>query len=152
MRILIVGAGIAGLSARRVLARHGFTVKVVERNPSAGLGGAGLFLPGNGVRALCDLGLQDGLFQKSHAVTAQRFYDEKGRLLTEIDANAYWRAVAPCRAIRRSDLWRLLNDGWSRATLISGGLSTSQTASTAAVSSLWTGVWKSSTSSSAPTG
>ena len=111
MRILIVGAGIAGLAARRALVRRGFTVKVIERNPSAGLGGAGLFLPGNGVRALCDLGLQEGLFRLSYPVNAQRFYDERGRLLTAVDTNAYWRGVAPCRAIRRSDLWHLLNDG-----------------------------------------
>jgi len=111
MRILIVGAGIAGLAARRALVRRGFSVKVIERNRSAGLGGAGLFLPGNGVRALCDLGLRDGLFLLSHPVNAQRFYDERGRLLTEVDTNAYWQRVAPCRAIRRSDLWQLLNDG-----------------------------------------
>jgi 2-polyprenyl-6-methoxyphenol hydroxylase-like FAD-dependent oxidoreductase len=110
MRILIVGAGIAGLSARRALAQRGFSVKVVERNPAAGLGGAGLFLPGNGVRALCDLGLEDNLFRLSHAVNAQRFYDERGRLLTAVDTNAYWQGVAPCRAIRRSDLWQLLNE------------------------------------------
>lgn len=111
MRILIVGAGLAGLAARRALIRLGFTVKVIERNRSAGFGGAGLFLPGNGVRALCDLGLREGLFRLSHPVNAQRFYDERGRLLTAVDTNDYWREVAPCRAIRRSDLWRLLNDG-----------------------------------------
>lgn len=110
MRILIVGAGIAGLATRRALVRRGFTVKLIERNPSAGLGGAGLFLPGNGVRALCDLGLREGLLRLSHPVNAQRFHDETGRLLVEVDTNDYWRDVAPCRAIRRSDLWQLLNE------------------------------------------
>ncbi|AJY45551.1 FAD-dependent monooxygenase [Martelella endophytica] len=115
MRILIVGAGIAGLAARRALVRRGFSVKIVERNPSAGLGGAGLFLPGNGVRALCRLGLGAELFRLSHAVNAQRFHDERGRLLTSVDTNRYWRDVAPCRAIRRSDLWQLLDDGMEPA-------------------------------------
>lgn len=110
MRILIVGAGIAGLAARRALVRRGFTADVIERNSAAGAGGAGLFLPGNGVRALCDLGLRDGLFRLSHPVNAQRFHDETGRLLTEVDTNQYWSNVAPCRAIRRSDLWRLLSE------------------------------------------
>lgn len=108
MRILIVGAGIAGLAARRALANRGFSVSLVERNRNAGEGGAGLFLPGNGVRAICDLGLRDEFFRKSHAVNSQRFYDERGRLLTDVDANAYWKDVAQCRAIRRSDLWQLL--------------------------------------------
>ncbi|MDK1374745.1 MULTISPECIES: FAD-dependent oxidoreductase [unclassified Sinorhizobium] len=111
MRVLIVGAGVAGLAARRALVRRGFTVKVIERNRSAGAGGAGLFLPGNGVRALCDLGLREGLFRLSHAVNSQRFYNERGRLLLSVDTNEYWRDVASCRSIRRSDLWQLLNDG-----------------------------------------
>lgn len=108
MRILIVGAGIAGLATRRALLRRGFSVRLVERNQTAGIGGAGLFLPGNGVRAICDLGLRDAFFRISHAVNAQRFYDERGRLLSAVDTNAYWKDVAPCRAIRRSDLWDLL--------------------------------------------
>lgn len=111
MRILIIGAGIAGLAMRRALLRRGFSVDVVERNRSAGTGGAGLFLPGNGVRALGELGLYDDFIRRSHAVNAQRFHDERGRLLTAVDTNLYWRDVAPCRAIKRSDLWELLNGG-----------------------------------------
>lgn len=108
MRILIVGAGIAGLAARRALLDRGCSVRLVERNRQAGFGGAGLFLPGNGVRAICDLGLRDAFFRISHPVNAQRFFDERERLLTAVDTNAYWKDVAPCRAVRRSDLWQLL--------------------------------------------
>lgn len=108
MRVLIMGAGIAGLAARRALLQRGFAVKVVERNRSARIGGAGLFLPGNGVRALGDLGLYDALLERSHAVNAQRFYDERGRLLSAVDTTRYWHDVAPCRTIRRTDLWDLL--------------------------------------------
>lgn len=111
MRILIIGAGIAGLAMRRALVRRGLSVDVVERNRSAGMGGAGLFLPGNGVRALGELGLYDDFIGLSHAVNAQLFHDEHGRLLTAVDTNRYWSDVAPCRAIKRSDLWELLNGG-----------------------------------------
>jgi 2-polyprenyl-6-methoxyphenol hydroxylase-like FAD-dependent oxidoreductase len=115
MRILIVGAGIAGLALRRALVQRGFDVTVVERSRSAGVGGAGLFLPGNGVRALGELGLYDDLIGLSHPVNAQRFHDEQGRLLIAVDTNRYWRDVAPCRAIRRSDLWTMLNAGMDPA-------------------------------------
>lgn len=49
MRILIVGAGIAGLATHRALSLRGFKPTIVDRNPGAGEGGAGLFLPGNSV-------------------------------------------------------------------------------------------------------
>lgn len=57
MRILIVGAGIAGPATHRALSLRGFKPTIVDRNPGPGEGGAGLFLPGNSVRALEQLGL-----------------------------------------------------------------------------------------------
>ena len=43
MRILIVGAGIAGLATHRALSLRGFKPTIVDRNPGPGEGGAGLF-------------------------------------------------------------------------------------------------------------
>lgn len=111
MRILIVGAGIAGLAMHRALSQRGFQARIVERNNFAGAGGAALFLPGNGVRALGELGLHDALLKVSHPIAIQRFFDETGRLLSEIDANVFWRDVAPCRTMKRSALWEVLKEG-----------------------------------------
>lgn len=111
MRILIVGAGIAGLATYRALSQRGFQPRIVERNNLAGVGGAALFLPGNGVRALGELGLRDALMEISYPISYQRFFDEEGRLLSEIDADEFWRGVAPCRSMKRSALWELLKDG-----------------------------------------
>ncbi|MFX8813120.1 hypothetical protein ABTM61_19530, partial [Acinetobacter baumannii] len=69
------------------------------------------FLPGNGVRALGELGLRDALMDISHPIAYQRFFDDEGHLLSEIDANAFWRDVAPCRSMKRSALWALLKQG-----------------------------------------
>lgn len=113
MRILIVGAGIAGLATHRALSQRGFKARIVERSNFAGIGGAALFLPGNGVRALGDLGLFDALMDVSHPIDYQRFLDETGRLLNEIDTNAFWRDVAPCRTLKRAALWDLLKEGVS---------------------------------------
>ena len=52
MRILIVGAGIAGLALAHALRRRGSTPEVVERVSDWQPIGAGLYLPGNAVRAL----------------------------------------------------------------------------------------------------
>jgi len=111
MRILIVGAGIAGLAMHRALAQRGFPARIVERNNFAGVGGAALFLPGNGVRALGELGLRDALLDISHPIAYQRFYDEDGNLLNEIDTNSFWGDVGPCRSMKRSALWDLLKEG-----------------------------------------
>ena len=108
MRTLIVGAGIAGLAMHRALSQRGFQARIVERNSFAGIGGAALFLPGNGVRAIGQLGMEDALLDISHPISRQRFFDEQGRLLNEIDADAFWRDVGPCRTMKRSALWEML--------------------------------------------
>jgi 2-polyprenyl-6-methoxyphenol hydroxylase-like FAD-dependent oxidoreductase len=56
-RILVVGAGIAGLAAARTLTRAGFSVDAVERQPAWDKAGTGIYLPGNAARALRALGL-----------------------------------------------------------------------------------------------
>ncbi|TDR85332.1 FAD-dependent monooxygenase [Enterovirga rhinocerotis] len=110
MRILIVGAGIAGLAACRALSLRGFEPTIVEHNEKAGEGGAGLFLPGNSVRAIGQLGLLEPLLEQSYPITRQRICDENGRLLSAIDTRDVWGAVAPCRSTRRSTLWQILRN------------------------------------------
>lgn len=56
-RILIVGGGIAGLSAAAALHRQGLTPELVERSAVWPAVGAGINLPANGVRVLRALGL-----------------------------------------------------------------------------------------------
>ena len=57
LRILVVGAGIAGLAAARGLRVAGFRPDVVEELPATTIPGAGIYLPGNATRALRLLGL-----------------------------------------------------------------------------------------------
>jgi 2-polyprenyl-6-methoxyphenol hydroxylase-like FAD-dependent oxidoreductase len=117
MRILVVGAGIAGLATHRALSLQGFNVEIVERSRFAGAGGAGLFLPGNSVRAVNNLGLGEALRQISYPIKHQRFCDEDGKVLNSIDTGKFWGSVAPCRALRRADLWELLKSGISEADI-----------------------------------
>jgi FAD binding domain len=63
-RILVVGAGIAGLAAARAPAGAGPLVEVVEREPAWGDMGAGMYLPGNAARALRTLGLEQACRSK----------------------------------------------------------------------------------------
>jgi 2-polyprenyl-6-methoxyphenol hydroxylase-like FAD-dependent oxidoreductase len=111
LQILIVGAGIAGLSLGRALLSRGFSVEIVERATAWPVSGAGLYLPGNGVRAIAALGLADVLMARAARISHQRILDHRGRLLSEIDLERVWGHVGPCLGISRADLHRILLDG-----------------------------------------
>jgi 2-polyprenyl-6-methoxyphenol hydroxylase-like FAD-dependent oxidoreductase len=77
-RILIVGAGIAGLALGRALRVHGLVPEIIERAVSWPDRGAGLYLPGNGVRALGALGLADKVLARAIRMSHQRILDFRG--------------------------------------------------------------------------
>ena len=108
MRILVVGAGIAGLAAARALTRAGQAVEVVERAAGPDRGGAGLYLPGNAVRALRRVGLDE---LAAEPIRAQRILDHRGRLLTDVDLPSFWGPAGPCVGMLRADLHRALAAG-----------------------------------------
>ncbi|MEU8821859.1 FAD-dependent monooxygenase [Actinoplanes sp. NPDC048796] len=108
LRILIAGAGIAGLAAKHALARRGIDADVVERDAVPRITGAGLYLPGNAVRALRDLGLGEQLGERSHPIHRQQLEDERGRVLAELPVSAIWGETGDCVAMRRADLHSLL--------------------------------------------
>jgi FAD-dependent urate hydroxylase len=110
-RILVVGAGIAGLAAARTLARAGFSAEVVEREPAWEETGTGIYLPGNAARALRALGLEQSVSERAVVIPRQRVSDHRGRLLVEVDLAELWDGVGPCLALPRADLHAVLLDG-----------------------------------------
>ena len=110
MRVLVVGAGIAGLALVRALSQRGLTAEVVERENVWQVGGAGLYLPGNAVRALAGLGVGWAVGARANQIGRQRILDHRGRLLAEIDVDRYWEGVGGCVAIQRAALHEVLRD------------------------------------------
>jgi 2-polyprenyl-6-methoxyphenol hydroxylase-like FAD-dependent oxidoreductase len=108
LRILVVGAGIAGLGAARALRQHGLAADVVEREPAWTHAGAGIYLPGNAARALRALGLESAVAERGSLITHQRLCDHRGQLLADIDLATLWGNIGPCFALHRADLHDVL--------------------------------------------
>lgn len=133
LRILVVGAGIAGLAAARALRNAGFRPDVVEKLPASTVPGAGIFLPGNAARALHELGLDGPVRPLGAVIDAQRFLDETGRVLCEVDLAKLWADVGECRALPRADLQRVLVSGVGGAVRYEIGVKAVQVAETEAL-------------------
>ena len=80
-RILIVGAGIAGLSLAQRLKRYGLDFDIIEKNSSETKCIAGAVLPFNAVRELKDLNVFDRLLSKFNQISEVTYSTMSGRTL-----------------------------------------------------------------------
>lgn len=108
--VLVVGAGIAGLAVARALRERGVDVRIAERG-GAEAGGLAINLPGNAITALTALGVGDGLARLGRPTLRREYRTDRGRLLFEVDEDAFWGPRARPRCVPRKDLLALLGDG-----------------------------------------
>ena len=108
LRILVVGAGVSGISVARGLLRDGHDVTVFDQRPNVTAGGGAVTIWSNGATVLDQLGVDmDGAGQLLSTV---RVMTSTGRPLATMDLNAMVnRLGAPIRMVpRRILLERLL--------------------------------------------
>ena len=112
MSVLIVGAGIGGLTAALALSRVGIRTTVIERSPELAAVGAGVQLSPNATRILRSLGLLEAVAATASQPEAIRVRSARGgrtlALMSLRDAERRWGA--PYLVIRRADLQRVLAD------------------------------------------
>jgi 2-polyprenyl-6-methoxyphenol hydroxylase-like FAD-dependent oxidoreductase len=112
MRVLISGAGIAGLLCAVALRRSGVTdLVIVERSSDVSAhGGTGIAVPPNGARALAAVGLPlRRLVTSGSRLRIYRFLDTAGRELGSGDLTRLWIGEEyPYFAVHRRHIYELL--------------------------------------------
>lgn len=109
--IVLIGAGIAGLTVARALQCHGFRVRVYEQSARLGEVGAGLTLSPNAMHALHAIGLAPDLARLGMQPERGGVKHWKtGKLMVEVSRGSEMleRYGAPYMQLHRADLHELL--------------------------------------------
>lgn len=104
--MLIVGAGIGGLTTAIALRQAGFPVEVFERAPKLKEAGAGIALSANATRVLKHLGLLERIVENATVLEATVAYDGRGQTLLRMPLNHL--ADVPSVSLHRADLQQAL--------------------------------------------
>ncbi|ETW99989.1 MAG: hypothetical protein ETSY1_12985 [Candidatus Entotheonella factor] len=115
LRVLVIGAGLGGLTAASCLRRAGFEVRVFEQTPALGEVGAGIQLGPNAIRVLHQLGICEALDTVAVRPQALDVRDwQSGRIINSIPlGEAYEEQYGmPYYHAHRADLHALLVDAF----------------------------------------
>jgi 2-polyprenyl-6-methoxyphenol hydroxylase-like FAD-dependent oxidoreductase len=104
MRVVVVGGGIAGLSAAIGLRRAGHEVVVLERAARIDPVGAGITLFANAMTALDRLGVGDAVAARGAAATRSAILTGKGELLAQVSTALLEGTIAVHRADLHAEL------------------------------------------------
>ena len=140
MRVRVVGAGIAGLTAALCLARAGHEVDIDEAASALEPVGAGIQLPPNAMAVIRELGLEHAVNATASAPRSIDVIDgPSGRRLTRLPLGAAFerRFGAPYLVIHRGDLHHVLLDAVVHQPRVSLRLGTRWTGA-AAEEGTWT--------------
>lgn len=104
MKILIVGAGIAGLSLWHKLKNSGHEIDIIEKADHHEEKGTGICLPAHAVRQLANMGLKEQILACAHKVQEVRFETSQRKLLASASLLEEPLNFQPFIALRRSEL------------------------------------------------
>ncbi|MEX0871599.1 MAG: FAD-dependent monooxygenase, partial [Aquisalimonadaceae bacterium] len=81
MEVIVVGAGVGGLTLAMKLHQIGIKCRVFEAAAEIRAIGAGINVLPHATQVLCDLGLEDALARVSVATSEQAFFNRFGQLI-----------------------------------------------------------------------
>jgi 2-polyprenyl-6-methoxyphenol hydroxylase-like FAD-dependent oxidoreductase len=108
MKVLISGAGIAGLATAYWLLERGFSPTVVERAPEIRDGGYKVDIRGAAVDVIRRMGLLDAVRERSTEVREATFVDRDGHRVASMDADLFGGRSGEDVEVLRGDLAQLL--------------------------------------------
>ncbi len=93
---------------------------LVERQPELLTTGAGLFLPGNAVRAISQLGLLEEVTERAVPIRRQLILDASGKVLNAIETEHFWHGCGPCLSLQHKEFHGILKASLRRSTIAFG--------------------------------
>lgn len=101
LKVLIVGAGIGGLSTASALSRIGARVDVIDDKPEISVAGVGFGLRINGLRAVREIGLLEECLAIGHPAPGIDNYDAEGVLLSTMSYGTQDEGLPGCVTMSR---------------------------------------------------
>ncbi len=112
MEVLIIGAGIGGLTLGLMLHRAGIACRIFEAAPELKAVGVGINILPHASRELCALGLEDALAKVAVTTREYCFYNRFGQYIYSEPAGRFAGYDVPQFSIHRGDLQMVLLDAF----------------------------------------
>jgi 2-polyprenyl-6-methoxyphenol hydroxylase-like FAD-dependent oxidoreductase len=112
MEVLIIGAGIGGLTLGLMLQRAGIACRIFEATAELKAVGVGINILPHASRELCGLGLQDALARVAVTTREYAFYNRYGQYIYSEPAGMFAGYDVPQFSIHRGDLQMVLLDAF----------------------------------------
>jgi len=116
--VVVVGAGIGGMSTALLLARAGASVTLLEQAVAPTAAGAGILLQPNGLAVLSGLGLIDPLEEAGHRVRASVVHGADGSPVATLAVPDFGAGLDHLLAVGRPLLYEVLSTAVSKTPAI----------------------------------
>jgi 2-polyprenyl-6-methoxyphenol hydroxylase-like FAD-dependent oxidoreductase len=120
MRVVISGAGPAGLTAAYWLRRYGFSPTIVERAPSLVLGGYKIDVRGAALQVLKQMGVHDAVVAAHTDMQGALLVDREGNVVNRMSGDDFGHRVGGDLEVVRGTLCQILKDHLGEVELLFG--------------------------------